>query len=106
MLDATPWSVLDLERIPDGVRIASAVASSDLGLAIHDDPEDNMSMLVQIKDTVFRQPIPNGLPIDTSVPQGTAAEDASVLAASKWGLPGFMMWPTIVPQEQNDPRGR
>ena len=93
---ATPWSLLAPPDDPDGAVIASAVASSDLGLAIHWDADDNMSMLVHLKGTVFQRPIPNALPLDTSIPQGTAAEDASVLAASKWGMPDFVLWPITI----------
>jgi hypothetical protein len=94
--DATPWSPLDADTFVDGPEVASMLKSSDFGLAIHQDVAGNTTMLVKVAGTVFCRPIPSALPLDTRVRRGTAAEDATLAAASRWGLPDFVMRPAVI----------
>jgi hypothetical protein len=95
-LAGTEWTPLDVDAFPDAEAVEAAMASSDLGLAIHSDGDGQVTMLVRAGETTFCRPVPAALPLDPAIRQGTAAEDASLDAASRWGLPDFVMRPSVI----------
>lgn len=94
--DGSPWGQLDLESFPQGSEIETALAGSDLGLALHYDADGNITMLLRSGASTYGRPIPPALPLDPNLIQGTAAEHASLAAAAMWGLPDFVMRPRLI----------
>ncbi len=73
-----------------------ALDASDLGIAAFFDQHGNLTMLVRSGATIYARPISPALDLDPGVRRGTAAEDASLTAASIWGLPDFVLRPTEI----------
>lgn len=92
----SPWGRLATESSAHEDEVAAALAESELGLAMYYDPEGNMTMLLRRGDVTYGRPIPPALPLDPGLQQGIAAEDASLAAASIWGLPDFVMRPRAI----------
>ena len=93
---SSPWGPIDLRASPQGSEIETALSESDLGLAAYYDPDGNITMLLRSGDTIYGRPIPPALPLDPNVVKGTAAEDASLAVACMWGLPDFVMRPSVI----------
>ena len=53
-------------------------------------------MLVRSGKSTYARPVSPALDLDPDIRRGTAAEDATLSAASIWGLPDFVMRPTQI----------
>jgi hypothetical protein len=60
------------------------------------DADGNLTMLVRSGATTYARPIAPALGLNPILRRGPAAEDASLAAASIWGLPDFVMRPKEV----------
>ncbi|GAA1382273.1 hypothetical protein [Catellatospora chokoriensis] len=84
------WLPLDLTHAPDA---REAFDAPDVALATHTDDSGNLTILIKAKDGLFGRPIAPALALDPHMPQGLAAEEATLDAASTWGLPDFVFNP-------------
>ncbi|MQP32059.1 hypothetical protein GEO20_08780 [Rhodococcus erythropolis] len=84
------WAPIDSSAIPN---LEDQLAQSDLGLAVYRDNEQHMVMLVHTEDGVFGRSIPQARVLEPTVRRGTAAENAALGAAARWGLADFVLVP-------------
>ena len=92
--DVPAWAPVRLE---DGEQdLTTMMGQSDIGLATYRNVDGELVMLIQHGDTVYGRPIPPALLLDPSQGQGDAAEDATIDAASRWGLPDFVFRPRVI----------
>ncbi|MGH3938069.1 MAG: hypothetical protein ACRDTG_05450, partial [Pseudonocardiaceae bacterium] len=97
-IQETVWAPLDMTDSQHAVQITKTLSSSDIGLATHRDDDGNLTMLVKVDDSIYGRPIPPALRLDPIKCQGQAAEDATLAAASIWGLPDFVLHPRATPK--------
>jgi hypothetical protein len=95
-LEGSAWQELDPQATPEQAEIAAALATSDFDLAQYTDASGNVSMLLRSGASTYMRPIPPATALDPRVKQGTAAEQAALAAASRWGLPDFLMRPRLL----------
>ena len=95
-----PWGEVDLSAIENGPEIDQGLRDSDLGLATYYDEDGNISILLRVGDRTYVRPIPGALAMDPTMDVGTAAEEASRKAASLWGLPDFVLTPTLLKKSE------
>lgn len=95
-LEDAPWSEIDLSIVEEGATIEQGLRRSDLGIATYYAPDGEVAILLQDGDTTFIRPVPAAVPIDPAEEVGVAAETAARSAASLWGLPDFVLRPSIV----------
>lgn len=95
-LEGSAWEELDPQATPEQAEIAAALATSDFDLAQYTDASGNVSMLLRTGASTYMRPIPPATALDPRVKQGTAAEQAALAAASRWGLPDFVMRPRLL----------
>lgn len=72
----------------------AALASSDIGLGRVQDT-DTLTLMVSTPDGVYERVIPHATPLRQHDRRGTAAEIAVQDAAATWGLPDFVMAPSV-----------
>ncbi|GAA3597226.1 hypothetical protein [Streptomyces osmaniensis] len=72
----------------------AALASSDIGLGRVEDT-DTLTLLVSTPGGVYERVIPHATPLRSHDRRGTAAEMAVQDAAATWGLPDFVMAPSV-----------
>lgn len=72
----------------------AALASSDLGLARVPDA-GRLTLMVSTADGVYERIVPHATPLRSHDRRGTAAEIAVQDAAATWGLPDFVMAPSV-----------
>jgi hypothetical protein len=72
----------------------TALADSDLGIGLVQDTE-TLTLLVNTADGVFERTVPHATPLRAHDRLGTAAEIAVRDAAATWGLPDFVMAPSV-----------
>ncbi|WP_436790005.1 hypothetical protein [Yinghuangia sp. YIM S10712] len=70
------------------------LATSDIGLGRARDAE-TITLLVTTPDGVYERVIPQASPLRTHPKRGVAAELAVEAAAATWGLPDFVMAPSV-----------
>jgi len=85
------WVPVDLTNSPLAAEISEAFSSPNIGLAAHWDHEGRLTMLVKVGDSIYGRPIPPALSLDPTMVRGYAAEEATLAAASIWGLPDFVL---------------
>lgn len=95
-----PWGEVDLSSTENGPEIDEGLRGSDLGLATYYDEDGNISILLRVGDRTYVRPIPGALALDPATDVGTAAEEASRKAASLWGLPDFVLTPTLLKKSE------
>lgn len=88
------WAPIHLGNDEDD--LPALMSQSDIGLASYRSDDGEFIMLVQAGETVYGRPIPPAMLLDASQRQGAAAEDATIDAASMWGLPDFVFRPQII----------
>ncbi|MCX4657653.1 hypothetical protein [Streptomyces uncialis] len=72
----------------------AGLASSDIGLGRVEDA-DTLILMVSAADGVYERVVPNATPLRGHARRGTAAEVAVQDAAATWGLPDFVMVPSV-----------
>lgn len=72
----------------------AALASSDIGLGRVQDA-DTLTLMVSTPGGVFERVVPHATPLRHHDRRGTAAETAVKDAAATWGLPDFVMAPSV-----------
>ncbi|MFE5144131.1 hypothetical protein ACFRDV_42065, partial [Streptomyces fagopyri] len=72
----------------------TALVSSDIGLGRVQDA-DTLTLMVSTSGGVFERVIPHATPLRGHARRGTAAEMAVQDAAATWGLPDFVMAPSV-----------
>ncbi|MFD9749162.1 hypothetical protein [[Kitasatospora] papulosa] len=72
----------------------AALASSDIGLGRVED-NDQLTLMVSTAGGVYERVVPNATPLRGHERRGLAAEVAVQDAAATWGLPDFVMVPTV-----------
>ncbi|UZI32279.1 hypothetical protein [Streptomyces sp. VB1] len=72
----------------------SALASSDIGLGRVEDA-DRLTLMVSTAGGVYERVVPNATPLRGHERRGLAAEVAVQDAAATWGLPDFVMVPSV-----------
>lgn len=72
----------------------AALASSDIGLGRVEDA-DTLTLMVSTPSGVFERVVPHATPLRHHDRRGTAAEMAVQDAAATWGLPDFVMAPSV-----------
>ena len=90
------WGEVEFDSARQRDAIAQAFDASDLGLASYFDDEGNLTMLIRSGKSTYARPVSPALDLDPDIRRGTAAEDATLSAASIWGLPDFVMRPTQI----------
>ncbi len=95
-----PWGEVDLPSDENGREIDKGLRDSDLGLATYYDEDGSISILLRVGDRTYARPIPGALALDPAADVGTAAEEASRRAASLWGLPDFILTPTLLKKSE------
>ena len=95
-LDRSPWGKVNLERTPDGADLKLGLQKSNLGLATHISADGDVTILLQTGEDIYARPIPAATPLLEGFEIGPGAEEASLLAASSWGMPDFVMRPKLV----------
>lgn len=90
----TTWGPLS-DTSPDAKQVASALADSDIGLALHTDADGHLTVLFRSGDGTYSRPIPDPISLDPNIIHETAAENASLAAVQLWGLPDFVMRPQL-----------
>lgn len=90
---STPtWAPVDSSSVPE---LETALGESDLGLAVYRDG-DEMIMIVNTEQGVFGRIVPQSAALDPNLRRGSAAENATLGAAARWGLPDFVLTPLTV----------
>lgn len=89
---ASTWSPVDASSVPE---LEPALSESDLGLAVYRDG-DEMIMIVNTEQGVFGRIVPQPAALDPNLRRGSAAENATLGAAARWGLPDFVLTPMTV----------
>ena len=89
------WAPVQLGN-GEGDDLTALMSQSDIGLASYRNDDGEFMMLVQAGETVYGRPIPPARLLDASQRQGAAAEDATIDAASMWGLPDFVFRPQVI----------
>ncbi|WCO65764.1 hypothetical protein PO878_14770 [Iamia majanohamensis] len=95
-MPASDWDKFRPDLEADGEEIAAALDAAEVDLALRIDPDGGRSMLVRVGDGFYGRPIAPATQLDPAARHGTAAEDASLRAAARWGLPDFVMAPQQV----------
>ncbi|SOE19077.1 hypothetical protein SAMN05442782_0020 [Streptomyces sp. OK228] len=72
----------------------AALASSDIGLGRVQD-SDTLTLMVSTPSGVYERVVPHATPLRGHDRRGTAAEIAVQDAAATWGLPDFVMAPSV-----------
>ncbi|MCQ4120007.1 hypothetical protein [Rhodococcus tibetensis] len=90
--DTSTWAPVDSSAVPE---LEIALSESDLGLAVYRDG-DEMIMIVNTEDGVFGRIVPQPVALDPDLRRGIAAENATLGAAARWGLPDFVLTPLTV----------
>jgi hypothetical protein len=72
----------------------AALASSDIGLGRVQDA-DTLTLVVSTPDGVYERVVPHATPLRHHDRRGTAAEAAVKDAAATWGLPDFVLAPSV-----------
>ncbi|MEV6332868.1 hypothetical protein [Streptomyces sp. NPDC051909] len=72
----------------------AALASSDIGLGRVEDA-DRLTLMVSTAGGVYERVVPNATPLRGHERRGLAAEVAVQDAAATWGLPDFVMVPSV-----------
>lgn len=72
----------------------AALASSDIGLGRVEDA-DKLTLMVSTAGGIYERVFPNATPLRGHERQGLAAEVAVQDAAATWGLPDFVMVPSV-----------
>lgn len=72
----------------------TALASSDIGLG-RVEGADTLTLMVSTASGVYERVIPNATPLRGHERRGLAAEVAVQAAAATWGLPDFVMLPSV-----------
>ncbi|MFE3451882.1 hypothetical protein ACFXJ8_23470 [Nonomuraea sp. NPDC059194] len=72
----------------------AGVAASELGLGVAPGV-DELTLIVATPDGVFERVVPNATPLRAHDRPGLAAEAAVQDAAATWGLPDFVMLPSV-----------
>lgn len=72
----------------------AALAQSDIGLGRVEDAE-TLTLIVNTPDGVYERVIPNATPLRIHERRGAAAEIAVQDAVATWGLPDFVMRPSV-----------
>lgn len=85
------WEPVDVAASPDAAHIAAALDASDIGLATRHGPDGELTVLLRSAGAVYARPVPTARLLDGSQTRGIAVEEATLTAASVWGLPDFVL---------------
>lgn len=85
------WELVDVVASPEAMHIAAALDASDIGLATRHGPDGELTVLLRSGNVVYARPVPIARLLDGSQTRGLAVEDATLTAASVWGLPDFVL---------------
>lgn len=92
------WELVDVAASPEAPYIAAALDASDIGLATRHGPEGELTVLLRLGDAVYARPVPTARLLDGSKTRGVAVEEATLTAASMWGLPDFVLGAVTQPK--------
>ncbi|WP_156517466.1 hypothetical protein [Rhodococcus sp. LB1] len=90
--DNATWAPIDSSEVPE---LETALVESDLGLAVYRDGSE-MIMIVNTEQGIFGRIVPQPVALDPDLRRGIAAENATLGAAARWGLPDFVLTPLTV----------